>query len=167
MKTLLLALLLSPPLWAGETEPAPKAEPKTETVVTLSGGKYEKAVIEPVNPAAVKITHDAGIALVRFTELPPELQARLGYDAEKEKAWVKAMWATQAAARVAAARRQVAQEARDAVGIKASLDMARQVHEMVAAGGEMVYDPITRQVVVRYPGDREALLRSALEYRNK
>ena len=96
MKTILAVLLLCAAR-LGAAEP--------ETITTLAGQRYEKASVEHVNPAVIKVTHDAGILLLRYTELTADMQARLGYDAEKEKAWRAATLEAQRQAAVAAAEK--------------------------------------------------------------
>ena len=100
MKTLLFALIaLGMPAVA------------EETIITVRGEKYEKASVEVVNPACVKITHEGGVATVRFTDLPTEVQKKYGYDAEKEKAWRAAALAAQLQTTIAAAQKKEEEQA--------------------------------------------------------
>jgi hypothetical protein len=66
-------------------------DPKPATIVTLSGVKYEKAVVTGLAPDAISVTHSTGVARIPFTDLPVEIQKQYGYDAAKAIAYQQAV----------------------------------------------------------------------------
>ena len=56
-----------------------------EIIPSLAG--YEKVEITKVEPDGVRISHKDGAAKIKFEQLPPDLQAKYGFSAEKAKAF--------------------------------------------------------------------------------
>jgi len=53
------------------------------TTITIGGITYSNVTWRTVTPATVSIFHQTGVASIPLEELPPELQARFGYDPQK------------------------------------------------------------------------------------
>lgn len=66
-------------------------DPKPTTIVTLSGARYEKAIVTALSPDAISITHSTGVARIPFTDLLPEIQKQYGYDPIKAAAYQKSL----------------------------------------------------------------------------
>lgn len=79
MKTIVLLLML---LGAGVLL-AQESESETRTITTLGGKVYTGAKVTKVEPGAITVLHDSGIARIALRELPEELRAEFGYDAER------------------------------------------------------------------------------------
>ena len=50
---------------------------------TIDGKEYKNVTVKRVEPDGIVITHSAGVAKIPFTELPKDVQKRVGYDAAK------------------------------------------------------------------------------------
>jgi type IV secretory pathway VirB10-like protein len=50
---------------------------------TIDGKEYKNVTVKRVEADGIVITHSAGIAKIPFTELPKDVQERVGYDAAK------------------------------------------------------------------------------------
>ena len=90
----------------GATEPWPPAAPAAgATFETLQVGAvtYHQVQVRSVNARTLVISHSGGVASIRLRDLPPELQARFGYDPAAEAAADEAI---QRAAQQAAQQRQ-------------------------------------------------------------
>ncbi len=61
-----------------------------DMIVTNRGKVYERCRILQVDPDGVMFRHKHGAAKILFSEMPPEMQIKLGYDRAKEDAYVKA-----------------------------------------------------------------------------
>jgi hypothetical protein len=57
----------------------------SEIIPNLAG--YEQVEITKVEPDGVRIMHKAGAAKLKFEQLPPDLQKKYGFSAEKAKAF--------------------------------------------------------------------------------
>lgn len=75
--------------------------PAPVTITTLDGQVFHKAVISAIAPDGLVITHEVGVATVKFTQLPEDVRNQYGYDPAKAKAFEEAE-------AVAAARRELA-----------------------------------------------------------
>ena len=95
-------------VFAGDT-PAP-----TATIVTLSGAKYEKAIVSTVTPDAITVTHSTEVARIPFVDLPAEIQRQYGYDPTNAAAYQAQLAEAQRAeaARLAPAAEQKKREER-------------------------------------------------------
>lgn len=109
-------MLMMPAVRAADSSPA-------ETWV-VDGRTYEHVRVKSVNAGTVLIVHRGGITQFELEKLPPELQARFGYDPQRSSEWRE-----QAAAGLDATR--VAQEQLLATRLEASrrADAARKSRE--------------------------------------
>jgi hypothetical protein len=57
-----------------------------EDLRTVDGTEYKQVTINRVEPDGVVITHSAGVAKIPFTELPKNVQERIGYETAKTEA---------------------------------------------------------------------------------
>jgi hypothetical protein len=55
--------------------------------ITIDGTTYEEVRWQRVTPATVTIFHKTGVAAIPLWKLPPDLQERFGYDANKASQW--------------------------------------------------------------------------------
>jgi hypothetical protein len=53
------------------------------SIITVDGITYSNVTWRTVTPATVSIFHETGVASIPLEKLPPELQARFGYDPQK------------------------------------------------------------------------------------
>lgn len=74
------------------------------TIVTLSGSRYEKAIVTGLAPDAISVTHSSGVARIPFIDLSPEIQKQYGYDPLKAAEYQKAV------AQIERARQQAEQK---------------------------------------------------------
>ncbi len=108
---------------------------------TTDGKEYKNVTVTRVEPDGIVITHRAGVAKIRFTELPTDVQKRFGYDAEKIEAEratatdaARAAEEKQAEERRAAERERRAAERERAEGEKkAAADLAKYQDQFEAA----------------------------------
>ena len=56
------------------------------TVVTKDGQTYKNCQLLKVYPDGITFSHDDGITKVLFSQLPPALQKRFGYDPQEQSA---------------------------------------------------------------------------------
>jgi len=59
------------------------ASSKGDDLTTLDGKKYVGVTISRVEPDGIMVTTDDGISKIPFTNLPPEIRAKYGYDPER------------------------------------------------------------------------------------
>lgn len=90
--------------------PAPPLPQISGTLTTTSGKTFEAVAVKRVDPDGLSILHKDGVAKVLFTDLPEELRAKFGYDAQKAQAFQ----AAQTVEMENAARQQAAQARRKA-----------------------------------------------------
>lgn len=124
-----------------------------QTIITIKGDHFEKAMIVSSTPGTVTIMHSTGVAVVPFEELPESIQKQYGYDRRKAEEWrareivaEHQRAAIEAEARkkeaIAAWRREGDEKERHARAIQETIELGRAVHD-----GEVktVYDPATRR----------------------
>jgi hypothetical protein len=100
-----------------------------EDFKTTDGKEYENAKVNRVESDGIVITHSSGVAKIPFTELPKDVQQRLGYDAAKIEA-------ERGGARAAEEKRiedQKAVRERAQKGQSATANLAKSVEEFEAA----------------------------------
>jgi hypothetical protein len=54
-----------------------------DDIKTVDGKEYKDVTVKRVEPDGIVITHSVGVAKIPFTELPKDVQKRVGYDAAK------------------------------------------------------------------------------------
>jgi hypothetical protein len=57
-----------------------------EDFKTINGKEYKNATVSHIEADGIVVKTKSGIAKIYFVELPKEVQARFGYDADKLKA---------------------------------------------------------------------------------
>lgn len=75
-------------------------------LTTTSGKTFEAVTVKRVDPDGLLILHKDGAAKVLFTDLPDEIRAKFGYDAQKAQAFQTAQAAAQKVAQENAAKQQ-------------------------------------------------------------
>jgi hypothetical protein len=91
--------------------PQVSQSPAPVTITTLDGQVFQKAVISAIAPDGLVITHEVGVATIKFTQLPEDLRKQYGYDPAKAKAFEETE-AVAAASREVAAREFYAEQKR-------------------------------------------------------
>jgi ribosomal protein L12E/L44/L45/RPP1/RPP2 len=56
-------------------------EPRT--ITTLTGERFDKAIVTSITAYGISITHSRGVAFVRFADLPDDVRKHYGYDPVK------------------------------------------------------------------------------------
>ncbi len=94
-----LALFLAPVLPASASPPAvPTGQGVSLGTLTVAGTTYRHVKLLSVNARTIVIMHSGGMASIRLRDLPPDLQARFGYDPAAESAASEALDQANAAA---------------------------------------------------------------------
>jgi hypothetical protein len=116
----------------------------------VDGITYSNVTWRTITPATASITHRTGAASIPLWKLPPELQARFGYDPQKASEYIAAKQSAEAA-RQEALRRQRSEEAerqRQAAEIAAAVAATNQATEAAAKKAaqenEVHYGPVTQ-----------------------
>lgn len=79
---------------------------KPITIVTLTGEKFERAIVTRVDVDAITVKHSTGIARIPFSNLSPELRSKFGFDPQRLAAFNEAQTAAEKAQAEADAKRQ-------------------------------------------------------------
>lgn len=74
---------------------------RVDLITTNRGKVYENCRILQVDPDGVMFTHKHGGAKILFSEMPPDMQIKLGYDRNKEDEYNKSLAETKRAKQVA------------------------------------------------------------------
>ena len=61
-----------------------------DDITTIKGKKYTDVVVQRVDPDGISIKHSAGLGKLYFSELPPEIRSKYGYDPEKHQKYYEA-----------------------------------------------------------------------------
>lgn len=94
-----------------------QAEARSEEVyprLKIGTKEYVNVRVLSVNPSGIKVRHEAGGGLIRFADLPPDLQKKHGYDPVKAEAHDRAMKAVQQKALADIEKEREAAKTRDA-----------------------------------------------------
>jgi len=76
-----------------------------ESLTDLSGKKYNNTKVTAVEPDAIVISHEAGVAKIPFTQLPEEIRKKHGYDPMKAEAFARSREKEQALAMAEAVKK--------------------------------------------------------------
>lgn len=126
-----------------------QAEETTQDVyprLKIGAKEYVNVQVLSVNPSGLKVRHDSGGGLIRFTDLPAVLQKKYGYDPAKAAAHDRALQAEQQKAlegiekeREAIRAREVATVASVALKYPVVLNIVRVLPEGCLCAYRMVY----------------------------
>ena len=94
-----------------------------EDIRTKDGKLHRNVTVTSVAPDGISVTTSAGIEHLPFTQLPPELQQKYGYDPAKAAAYANALH-RQDVQQEAAANRARAQMVADEIAANESLDQS-------------------------------------------
>ena len=118
-----------------------------EEITTTKGKTYSNIVVQRVEPDGITIKHAAGLGKIYFSELPPEIRQKYGYDAEKHRQYYSEQQ-TQAA--IAEASRML-----DGIAIDVSAKLSQ-----VLENGSLAYITVqntfvyTNEITDTYAGSR-------------
>lgn len=166
------ALLASPALsrlHAGETN---GVGTQFESL-TVGTRRYEQVVVRSVTPRSITVTHSAGMASILLRELPPELQARFGYNPETERAADEKMAAAQKrSAELLAKQRKIREDHRAESAATTFERILQSFGQAAELRGEIDLRPQFRDLALgikdqgRRPSCSVFAVVSALEYQN-
>lgn len=61
-----------------------------DDITTIKGKTYTDVAVQRVDPDGISIKHSAGLGKLYFSELPPDIQAKYGYDPIKHQKYYEA-----------------------------------------------------------------------------